>query len=571
MDSSPPSNKKESSFGTDSVEDDERKADSTMAANNDAKDSSTDELIKEKIRYDSKLTDGPEIIVDDPRVMKISAISNTKEEKYFSMSKAIATSDKNTEASDLKNDHDKINNKQETKKAANLSGLPDGPEIVTERLFPQSITQESESKMQSYDSGENTIVQNSFGRITTSVASDDEVTPTVPEAEAVLVTNAITDSVIIGIPARDINNQAEKEHDDNKFNCNSKSGILIIILLILLVGGGSGVFAFMLLNRSDTSASSVPNSTTSPIKSNLSNNPSLSITWSPSYDPTSKPSSIPFPTPPPTPFPTPPPTPFPTPSPTLFPSSSPTSCAGKNFLLNIKTDEYGSETSWSLLNYTTGDVIYNGNGYDSNLNYTILYCLEAGNYEFIMKDNAGDGMCCGYGNGYYKLFLNEYLMKSGGEFGYQEKISFEVLPVGITHSPTPVPTTGTPTPPPTPCMSGKMFDVAILTDRFASDTSWILMNSGNSFIILSGGTGYMNETLYNQSSCLMLGNYEFIINDSGGDGICCSNGTGYYRLSLDGDLMKSGGQFTSQEKFSFVVSSESWTQCSTGPNACSKW
>ena len=43
---------------------------------------------------------------------------------------------------------------------------------------------------------------------------------------------------------------------------------------------------------------------------------------------------------------------------------------------------------------------------DKNINKILACC-------FIV---VGDGMCCGYGNGYYKVTLNGVVQKEGGQF-----------------------------------------------------------------------------------------------------------------------------------------------------------
>ena len=53
--------------------------------------------------------------------------------------------------------------------------------------------------------------------------------------------------------------------------------------------------------------------------------------------------------------------------------------------------------------------------------------------------------------------------------------------------------------------------------------------------------------------------YQFTIFDSFGDGICCSYGEGSYSVSLDGEVMLSGGDFLSSESGSFCA--EDSTSC----------
>merc|ERR1711902_118744 len=85
-------------------------------------------------------------------------------------------------------------------------------------------------------------------------------------------------------------------------------------------------------------------------------------------------------------------------------------------------------------------------------------CFENDEYTFTITDDFGDGLCCAYGNGGYKIKVNGEVVVSGGEFGSSETKTFNVnaSPVAPpTPSPTPLPTTAPPTtapvtPPPTP-------------------------------------------------------------------------------------------------------------------------
>lgn len=93
-------------------------------------------------------------------------------------------------------------------------------------------------------------------------------------------------------------------------------------------------------------------------------------------------------------------------------------------------------------------------------------------------------------------------------------------------------------------------ELSLLTDNYASETSWELL-SGSSQI--SSGSGYSNNTQYNQDFCLDDGNYTFTIYDSYGDGICCNVGSGSYALTSNGTTLASGGDFDSSQSTSFSL------------------
>jgi len=94
--------------------------------------------------------------------------------------------------------------------------------------------------------------------------------------------------------------------------------------------------------------------------------------------------------------------------------------------LNLATDKYGSETSWELKN-AGGSVLYSGSGYNDYSDYTQALVLSDGDYEFIIYDSYGDGICCSYGNGSYTLTDgNNSQIVSGGEFSSSETTEFSI-------------------------------------------------------------------------------------------------------------------------------------------------
>lgn len=102
--------------------------------------------------------------------------------------------------------------------------------------------------------------------------------------------------------------------------------------------------------------------------------------------------------------------------------------------LSITTDQYGSETSWSIKDNLTGSTVASGSGYDGNLSYTENITLTAdGNYTFTINDSYGDGICCSYGNGSYSLVdANGDVIASGGSFGASESTNFCTGSGGVT-------------------------------------------------------------------------------------------------------------------------------------------
>lgn len=125
---------------------------------------------------------------------------------------------------------------------------------------------------------------------------------------------------------------------------------------------------------------------------------------------------------------------------------------GPKVLLKIRTDQYGAETYWELRD-EQGTVLDSGgnqaigpNGggkfisisggpgaYGNNLIIRdTLYLPEPGCYSLHFVDAYGDGMCCAYGNGYYRLHnLDDPItpILSGGTFRAYDDRAFSI---GIT-------------------------------------------------------------------------------------------------------------------------------------------
>jgi thiol-disulfide isomerase/thioredoxin len=123
-------------------------------------------------------------------------------------------------------------------------------------------------------------------------------------------------------------------------------------------------------------------------------------------------------------------------------------------LLKVRTDNYGAESYWELRDEIGQVLDFGGNqnvgptgggqfpgGISSGPgaygdNVLIKDTLElpfGGCYSFHMVDAYGDGMCCGYGHGYYKLYnldnpVNPIMQ--GGEFTAYDEHAFFAM--GIT-------------------------------------------------------------------------------------------------------------------------------------------
>merc|ERR1711862_174812 len=251
-------------------------------------------------------------------------------------------------------------------------------------------------------------------------------------------------------------------------------------------------------------------------------------------------------------------------------------------VLELTTDNYPGETSWDIKD-SSGNQKYDGSGYsDANTLHTLNMCLETDEYTFNIADTYGDGICCSYGSGGYKIKVNGEEVVSGGEFGSSETETFTVnaSPVAPpTTAPITPPTTApvappTPSPvtapvaPPTPTSDTcEMFVFSLTTDQFGYETSFELVNDLTGGIRLAGGL-YSSSMTFEEVSCLTNGRYIFTVSDSHGDGICCNHGNGNYKVLLSGQIIRQGGDFGESETFTFDVGPPGPTNAPTVAPTC---
>jgi hypothetical protein len=113
----------------------------------------------------------------------------------------------------------------------------------------------------------------------------------------------------------------------------------------------------------------------------------------------------------------------------------PATCSTNEVVVTITTDNYGSETSWTVKN-SSGQTVGSGSGYGNNTTYNTTLCLPNGSYTFTINDTYGDGICCSYGNGSYSVKKGSTTLASGGQFASTENKTFNL---GSTPPPPPAP------------------------------------------------------------------------------------------------------------------------------------
>jgi len=129
------------------------------------------------------------------------------------------------------------------------------------------------------------------------------------------------------------------------------------------------------------------------------------------------------------------------------------------FRLELQSDGHASETSWQLTD-KNGNIVVQGSGYPNNALIEVTACLNPDDspFTFTILDSWNDGICCDFGQGWYKLYYDDSMVySSNGSFG-----SSDVFTIGGTASPpvtlppttsppaTALPATSPPAPPATP-------------------------------------------------------------------------------------------------------------------------
>ncbi|MCB9360323.1 MAG: CotH kinase family protein [Flavobacteriales bacterium] len=96
----------------------------------------------------------------------------------------------------------------------------------------------------------------------------------------------------------------------------------------------------------------------------------------------------------------------------------------KELTINIVADNWPIEISWEVENLATSTVVASGNSTGSSVCLDSTIC-----YRFTIYDSYGDGICCNEGNGYYELYLDGILIKTGGEYTFSESKTLNCNPI----------------------------------------------------------------------------------------------------------------------------------------------
>lgn len=285
---------------------------------------------------------------------------------------------------------------------------------------------------------------------------------------------------------------------------------------------------------------STPNPSTKPSLSPLkaaTSLPSISVTptASPSVSPTANPSNSPTISPSYSPS---------TWSPTYYDDPVPDKCSKSQVRVRIEllTDGFPSDNSWVFKrkrekNGRRGALLMKSNEYEKVAQSDIReMCLDEGKYEFVLRDQYADGLCCEHGSGQYKISAmsgsTNYqweLIAAGAEFVTSEvRHIFTVRKSGQVNVECEHPQ--------------RKIRIEVKTDNFGEDTSWQFRDASGVVIARNERT-YGKRDIDTRDLCLDDESmYEFTVFDTYGDGMCCQFGQGAYRiLSYSDELFREEG------------------------------
>ncbi len=94
----------------------------------------------------------------------------------------------------------------------------------------------------------------------------------------------------------------------------------------------------------------------------------------------------------------------------------------------VKPDNYPAEVSWKLFDNQNNIVLQSSTMQQLTPKVDSFCLLPNICYKFTIYDSYGDGICCNYGAGYYKLVLNGDTIANGGNYTSSQTTMFNCPP-----------------------------------------------------------------------------------------------------------------------------------------------
>ena len=200
----------------------------------------------------------------------------------------------------------------------------------------------------------------------------------------------------------------------------------------------------------------------------------------------------------------------------------------------IQGDAYGGETTW-LVRDSSNAIVAGSAPLQGEYPYVEAFLpLPLGEYTFTIYDSFGDGICCGFGEGWFSINTCEL-----DTTVYDFSTSEQTIPFEVLACPPPIfgcmqagainyhPWANAPAPcdfPPVQCEEGyNNILVTVTPDTYAAEISWDLMTFPDGEIVAEGSGYSIVGAPVVEAVCLPVGS-EFKVNvyDTFGDGMCGS-------------------------------------------------
>ena len=95
--------------------------------------------------------------------------------------------------------------------------------------------------------------------------------------------------------------------------------------------------------------------------------------------------------------------------------------------MTILTDAHPGETMWTIVKEDGGlkEIVASGGPYQKSMtSYEHSHTVAAGSYSFVIRDSAGNGLCCQAGAGHFEVLMDKRAAASGSIFADRLEIPF---------------------------------------------------------------------------------------------------------------------------------------------------